>query len=49
MTGPMKPALPATDAAVPTAAAATIAKERDWQYRRLPKHLRPAGFPTGVK
>ena len=32
------------DAAVPTDSAA--AKERDWQYRRLPKHLRPEAFPT---
>ena len=32
------------DAAVPTDSAA--AKERDWQYRRLPKHLRPVAFPA---
>jgi hypothetical protein len=37
----------ATDAAVvPTDSAAATAKERDWQYRRLPKHLRPEAFPT---
>ena len=37
----------ATDAAVPTdSAAATATKERDWQYRRLPKHLWPVAFPT---
>jgi hypothetical protein len=34
----------ATDAAVPTDAAA--ATERDWQYRRLPEHLRPVAFPA---
>jgi hypothetical protein len=27
--------------AVAAAEAAGVAKERDWQYRRLPKHLRP--------
>ena len=32
------------DAAVPTDSGA--AKERDWQYRRLPKHLRPVAFPA---
>ncbi len=32
------------DAAVPTDSA--TAKERDWQYRRLPKHLRPVAFPA---
>jgi hypothetical protein len=31
-------------AAVPTDPA--TAKERDWQYRRLPKHLRPVAFPA---
>jgi hypothetical protein len=37
----------ATDAAVvPTDSAAATAKERDWQYRRLPKPLRPEAFPT---
>jgi hypothetical protein len=37
----------ATDAAVvPTDSAAATAKERDWQYRRLPRHLRPEAFPT---
>lgn len=35
----------ATSAAVPLDAAAT-AKERDWQYRHLPKRLRPVAFPT---
>ncbi len=34
------------DAAVPTDSAAATAKERDWQYRRLPKHLRPVAFPA---
>ena len=34
----------ASHAAVPTDSAA--AKERDWQYRRLPKHLRPVAFPA---
>lgn len=33
-----------TAAAVPTDSA--TAKERDWQYRRLPKHLRPVAFPA---
>jgi len=36
----------ATSAAVPAKAAAAAAKERDWQYRHLPKHLRPAAFPA---
>jgi len=36
----------ATDAAVPTAVAAGTATERDWQYRRLPEHLRPVAFPA---
>ena len=36
----------ATDAAVPAAAAASTTKERDWQYRRLPEHLRPVAFPV---
>ena len=27
-----------------TAAAAVTATERDWQYRRLPEHLRPVAF-----
>ena len=31
----------ATGAAGPEAAAAAAAKERDWQYRHLPKRLRP--------
>ncbi len=34
------------DAAVPTDSAAATAKERDRQYRRLPKHLRPVAFPA---
>ena len=29
-----------------TAAATATAKERDWQYRRLPEHLRPVAFPA---
>jgi len=41
----------ATRAADPEAAAAAAAKERDWQYRHLPKPLRPlvprAGGTTG--
>jgi len=36
----------ATKAAVPTDSAAATAKERDWQYRRLPEHLRPVAFPA---
>ena len=37
----------ATDAAeVPTDSATATTKERDWQYRRLPKHLQPVAFPT---
>ena len=36
----------ATYAAVPLAAAAATAKERDWQYRHLPEHLRPVAFPA---
>jgi len=36
----------ATDAAVPTDAAAAAAIERDWQYTRLPEHLRPVAFPA---
>jgi hypothetical protein len=32
-------------AAVPTDAAAATAKERDWQDRHLPKHLRAVAFP----
>jgi len=35
-----------TCAAVPTDAAAATTKERDWQYRHLPKHLRPVAFPA---
>lgn len=26
--------------------AAAVAEERDWQYRRLPEHLRPMAFPN---
>lgn len=26
--------------------AATVAEERNWQYRRLPEHLRPMAFPN---
>src|SRR5665647_614060 len=33
-------------AAVPSDAAAATTKERDWQYRHLPKHLRPVAFPA---
>jgi len=33
--------------AADTARAAT-ARERDWQVRRLPEHLRPVVFPAGV-
>ena len=29
------------EAAVPADSAAAAVKERDWQYRRLPEHLRP--------
>jgi type VI protein secretion system component VasF len=36
----------AIDAAVPTDSVAATAKERDWQYRRLPRHLRPVAFPA---
>jgi immunity protein 5 of polymorphic toxin system len=32
-------------AAIPTDSAAAT-KERDWQYRRLPEHLRPVAFPA---
>jgi hypothetical protein len=32
-------------AAAPTDPAAAT-KERDWQYRRLPEHLRPVAFPA---
>ncbi len=35
-----------TYAAVPTDSAAATAKERDWQYLRLPEHLRPVAFPA---
>jgi len=35
----------AAHAAVPTDAGGTTAKERDWQYRRLPEHLRSVAFP----
>ncbi|MFA5786240.1 MAG: putative immunity protein [Actinomycetota bacterium] len=36
----------ATYAAAPVDAAAVTAKERDWQYRHLPTHLRPVAFPA---
>ena len=36
----------ATYAAIPTVAEQAAAKERDWQYRHLPKHLRPVVFPA---
>lgn len=36
----------ATYAAIPTVAEQAAAKERDWQYRRLPKHLRPVAIPA---
>lgn len=26
--------------------AAAVAEERDWQFRRLPEHLRPVAFPA---
>jgi Immunity protein Imm5 len=29
-----------------TAATDSAAEERDWQYRRLPEHLRPVAFPA---
>ena len=32
-------------AAIPINAGAATATERDWQYRRLPEHLRPVAFP----
>jgi len=35
----------AAAAAIPTDAGAATAAERDWQYRRLPEHLRPVAFP----
>jgi len=33
-------------AAAPADTAAATATERDWQYRRLPEHLRPVAFPA---
>ena len=33
-------------AAYAAAAASDPATERDWQYQRLPEHLRPVAFPT---
>ena len=36
----------ATGAVGPTGSAAATAGEREWQYRRLPKHLRPVAFPA---
>jgi hypothetical protein len=35
----------ATAAAIPTDGGAASARERDWQFRRLPEHLRPVAFP----
>lgn len=32
--------------AVTAANDSATAEERDWQYRRLPKHLRPVAFPA---
>ena len=39
-------AVTAATAAIPTDAAAATATEHDWQYRRLPEHLRPVMFPV---
>lgn len=40
-------AVTAATAAVPIASAvAASAKERDWQYQHLPKHLWPVAFPA---
>jgi hypothetical protein len=39
-------AVTATTAANSADAAAATAAERDWQYRRLPEHLRPVVFPA---
>ena len=39
----------AAHAADPADAAAVTATERDWQYRRLPEHLRPGVFSTRRK
>ena len=36
----------AADYAVTAAEAAGIANEREWQYQRLPEHLRSIAFPT---
>jgi len=36
----------AADYAVTAANDSAAAEERDWQYRRLLKHLRPVAFPT---
>ena len=36
----------ATAAAIPTDPSAATDTERDWQYRRLPEHLRSAAFPA---
>ena len=35
-----------TYAAVPTDSTAVASEERDWQYGRLPAHLRPVAFPA---
>ena len=39
-------AVTAATAANSADAAAATAAERDWQYRRLPEHLRPVAFPA---
>jgi hypothetical protein len=39
----------ATAAANPTDAGDATATERDWQYRRLPEHLRPVAFPPSAQ
>jgi hypothetical protein len=36
----------AANYAVTAARSPDAARERDWQYRRLPKHLRPVAFPA---
>jgi hypothetical protein len=39
----------AANYAVTAAVAAGIANEREWQYQRLPEHLRSTAFPTRGK
>jgi serine/threonine protein kinase len=39
----------AAAAAIPTDAVAVTGTERDWQYRRLPEHLRPIAFPDRLE